>query len=111
MYVPKPAVRHDLDETAIEVDIRAGGLRAVGYLLPRNEVIYPAEFRGISVRVRNVAIGDAGFFGWETMMSGAQKAAMSQVTGEILVLEGLDAADAINPGRESFYAESEQYPN
>ena len=109
VYVPKRTVRGDLEDTAIEIDIRDRGLRAVGYLLPRNEVIYPAELRGISVRVRNVAIGDAGFFEWETMTSGAQKAAMSQVTGEILVLEGLDAADAINPGRESFYAENQQY--
>ena len=109
VYIPKRPARHDLEDTAIEVDIRDGAFRAVGYLLPRNEVIYPAELRGISVRVRNVAIGDAGFFGWESMMSGAQKAAMSQVTGEILVLEGLDAADAINPGRESFYAENQQY--
>ncbi len=109
VYVPKPAVRHDLEDTAIEVDMHDNGLRAVGYLLPRNEVIYPAELRGISVRVRNVAIGDAGFFGWETMLSGAQKAALNQVTGEILVFDGLDAADAINPGRESFYAENEQY--
>ncbi len=108
VYVPKQTV-HDLEEVAIEIDVRDSGLRAVGYLLPLNSVIYPAELRGISVRVRNVTIGDAGFFGWETMMSGAQKAAMNQVTGEILVLEGLDAADAINPGRESFYAENEQY--
>jgi hypothetical protein len=109
VYVPKQAVSQDLEATAIEVDIRDKGLRAVGYLLPRSEVIYPAELRGISVRVRNVAIGDAGFFGWEPMTSGAQKAAMSQVTGEILVLEGLAAADAINPGRENFYAENEHY--
>ncbi len=109
VYVPKKTAHHDLEDTAIEIDIRDSGLRAVGYLLPQNNVIYPAELRGISVRVRNVTIGDAGYFGWETMMSGAQKAAMNQVTGEVLVLEGLDAADAINPGRESFYAENEQY--
>lgn len=109
VYVLKQAGRRDLGETMIAVNVRDKGLRAVGYLLPRTEVIYPAELRGISVRVRNVAIGDARFFGWEAMMSGAQKAALCQVTGEILVLQGLDAADAINPGRESFYAENGEY--
>ena len=35
----------------IPIDINEGGLRATGYLLARSEVIYPAELRGISVRV------------------------------------------------------------
>ncbi len=42
-------------------------------------------------------------------MAGARKAALSQISGEVLVLEGLYAADAINPGRESFYEESVHY--
>ena len=42
-------------------------------------------------------------------MSGSQKAAMGQISGEIIVLDGLDASDAINPGRESFYEENDQY--
>jgi len=94
-----------LAETVIPVDIKEGGLRAVGYLLARSEVIYPAELRGIAIRVRNVAIGEPSFLGWENILSGPRKAAMSQITGEIRVLKGLDSADAINPGRESFYEE------
>jgi hypothetical protein len=104
VYIPKEL--DSIDSTAISVDIREGGLHAVGYILARSHVIYPAEFRGIAIRVRNVAIGDPSFLGWETIMSGPRKAAMSQITGEISVLSGIDAADAINPGRESFYEEN-----
>jgi hypothetical protein len=98
-----------LAETVIPVDIKEGGLRAVGYLLARSEVIYPAELRGIAIRVRNVAIGEPSFLGWEHILSGPRKAAMSQISGEIRVLKGLDSADAINPGRESFYEEHPDY--
>jgi Histidine kinase-, DNA gyrase B-, and HSP90-like ATPase len=93
----------------IPVSLDEAGLRATGYLLARSEVVYPAELRGLTVRVRNVAIGDAGFLGWESILSGPRKAALSQITGEIVVLSGLDAGDAINPGRESFYEENAQY--
>jgi hypothetical protein len=34
---------------------------------------------------------------------------MSQISGELLVHRGLDASDAINPGRESFYEENTHY--
>jgi hypothetical protein len=93
----------------IPVDIDEGGLRATGYLLARSEVIYPAELRGITIRVRNVAIGDASFLGWEHVLSGPRKAALSQIAGEISVVTGLEAGDAINPGRESFYEENPHY--
>lgn len=108
VYLPKNA-SSDLDEVGIPVDINESGLRVVGYILPRSEIIFPAELRGISIRVRNVSIGDASYLGWEAMASGPAKAALSQVTGELMVLQGLDAADAINPGRESFYEESAHY--
>lgn len=108
IYTPKDASK-DLDDVAIPVNIDEAGLRVVGYILPRSEVIFPAELRGISIRVRNVAIGDASYLGWEAMASGPAKAALSQVTGELMVLRGLDASDAINPGRESFYEESPHY--
>jgi hypothetical protein len=108
VYMPKPG-KASLEESVIPVDIDEGGLRAVGYLLARSEVIYPAESRGISIRVRHVAIGDAAFLGWEDLISGPRKAALSQITGEIMVTGGLDASDAINPGRESFYDENPHY--
>jgi hypothetical protein len=56
-----------------------------------------------------VSIGDPGFLGAESLLTGAAKAALSQITGEVVVLSGLDAVDTLNPGRESFYEESEHY--
>lgn len=96
-------------DSIVPITIHEGGLRAQGYLLAQDEVIYPAELRGITVRVRNVAIGDPSFFGLERTLAGARKAALSQISGEIIVLDGLDAADAINPGRESFYEENSHF--
>ena len=85
------------------------GLKAAGFIAGYENVIFPAEYRGITIRVRGVAIGDPHFFGAEHLLTGASKAALSQITGEINVFSGLDAADALNPGRESFYEENEQY--
>ncbi len=98
-----------IDETLRPVSIDEDGLRVEGYILARSEVIYPAELRGIALRVRNVTVGNAGFFGWENILSGPRKAALSQISGELRVLEGLEASDAINPGRESFYEENPHY--
>jgi len=97
------------EDSVVAVAIHDAGLRAIGYLLAQDGVIYPAELRGLTVRVRNVAIGDASFFGLERTLAGARKAALSQISGEVIVLEGLDAADAINPGRESFYEENAHF--
>jgi hypothetical protein len=108
VFVPQSDDPESL-ECLIPVKINEGGLKAVGYIIAGSEVIYPAEFRGLSIRVRNVAIGDATFFGWESIASGPRKAALSQISGELMVLSGLEAADAINPGRESFYEENPQY--
>jgi Histidine kinase-, DNA gyrase B-, and HSP90-like ATPase len=104
--IPKGSAPED---SIVPFEIKEGGLHAVGYILAQDEVLYPAELRGISVRVRNVAIGDPSFFGLERTLAGARKAALSQIGGEVTVLEGLDAADAINPGRESFYEENAHY--
>ena len=93
----------------VEVKIDEGGLKASGFLAGYEGVIFPAEYRGISIRVRGVSIGDPGFLGAESLLTGASKAALSQITGEIVVLSGLDAVDTLNPGRESFYEESEHY--
>jgi len=101
-----PPVEPDM---LIKVDINEGGLSAVGFLAGYESIIFPAEYRGISIRVRGVSIGDAAFLGAESLLTGAYKAALSQITGEINVLSGLDAADTLNPGRESFYEESEHF--
>ena len=108
VYLPK-AGKNSMEESILRVEISEGELHASGYVLARSEVVYPAESRGLTIRVRNVAIGDASFLGWETRLSGPRKAALSQITGEIVVHGGLDAADAINPGRESFYDENADY--
>lgn len=96
-------------DTLVEVRIKEDGFEARGFVAGYDAAIFPAEYRGITVRVRGVAIGDPGFFGAEHLVAGAQKAALSQITGEINVLAGLDAIDTLNPGRESFYEESEHY--
>src|SRR5687767_6224475 len=93
----------------IPVHIDEGGLSARGFLAGYESVIFPAEYRGISIRVRGVAIGESGFLGAEHLLTGANKAALSQITGELVVLSGLDAVDTLNPGRESFYEESDQF--
>ncbi|HQU41821.1 MAG TPA: ATP-binding protein [Pirellulales bacterium] len=93
----------------VAVEIHEKGLKAVGFLAGYESVIFPAEYRGISIRVRGVAIGEPGFLGAESLLTGASKAALSQITGEINVVAGLDAVDTLNPGRESFYEESEQF--
>lgn len=92
-----------------EVNIDEGGLKAAGFLAGYEGIIFPAEYRGISIRVRGVSIGDPGFLGAESLLTGASKAVLSQITGEIVVLSGLDVVDTLNPGRESFYEESEHY--
>src|SRR5262249_21881216 len=101
-----PVVPQDL---LVEVSIDEGGLKAAGFLAGYEGIIFPAEYRGVSIRVRGVSIGDPGFLGAESLLTGAAKAALSQVTGEVVVLSGLDAVDTLNPGRESFYEESEHY--
>jgi hypothetical protein len=93
----------------IPVVIDEAGIGAKGFLSGSESVIFPAEYRGIAIRVRGVAIGNPGFLGADSLLTGAQKAALSQITGEINVLAGLDAVDTLNPGRESFYEESDQY--
>ena len=60
-----------LDEGVVPIKIDQDGLRAEGYLLARSEVIYPAELRGLSIRVRHVTIGEPSFLGWEHILSGA----------------------------------------
>ena len=97
------------DDLCYIVDINEAGLVASGFVIGLPETIYPAEYRGISIRVRNVQIGAPSFQGLEDVLSGSAKGFLSQITGEINIVKGLDAIDAINPGRESFYGENPQY--
>src|SRR6266481_3528093 len=106
MECARPVVPSDM---LVEVRINDGGLNAAGLLAGYEGIIFHAEYRGLSARVRRVSIGAPGFLGAESLLTGASKAALSQVTGEVVVLSGLDAVDTLNPGRESFYEESEHY--
>jgi hypothetical protein len=109
IYPFEPEALPLYDDMLVAVRTAEGGLKAAGFIAGYESVIFPAEYRGITVRVRGVAIGEPHFFGAEHLLTGASKAALSQITGEINVLSGLDAGDALNPGRESFYEENEQY--
>lgn len=96
-------------DMVVPVSIEEGGLVATGFLSGYESVVFPAEYRGVSIRVRGVAIGEPTFLGAEYLLTGSHKAALSQITGEINVIRGFDAVDALNPGRESFYEESPDY--
>jgi len=104
-----PKAPGECGDVVVPIEIAEAGLRAIGYLIAQSDVVYPAELRGITVRVRNAPIGDPSFFGLERILAGARKAALSQISGEVMVLDGLDSTDAINPGRESFYEEHTHY--
>jgi hypothetical protein len=91
------------------VCIESDGLIAQGYLLGFSQPIFPAELRGIAIRVRGVEIGRPDFLGVENDLLVKYRPFLSQVMGEIIVTQGLDAVSAITPGRAGFYAESVQF--
>jgi hypothetical protein len=91
------------------VEIRANGLAAQGYLFVFPEPIFPAELRGIAIRVRGTEIGAPNFLGIADELPVKYRQFLSQVMGEIIVTEGLDAISAITPGREGFYSENPQF--
>ncbi|HID64936.1 MAG TPA: hypothetical protein EYP49_19630 [Anaerolineae bacterium] len=101
-----------LDSAALvrqPVRIESDGLAAQGYLFGFPQPIFPAELRGIAIRVRGVEIGKPDFLGVENDLPVKYRPFLSQVMGEIIVTEGLDAINAIMPGREGFYAENGQF--
>src|SRR5262249_23912673 len=67
------------DDMLIREDIEEKGMKARGFLAGYDSVIFPAEFRGVTVRVRGVAIGEPGFLGAELFLTGANRAALSQI--------------------------------
>jgi Histidine kinase-, DNA gyrase B-, and HSP90-like ATPase len=97
------------DDLCIKVDLNTEGFIAKGYVLGSPDIIHPAEYRGLAIRVRNIQIGSPNFLGLEDVVSGVTKATLSQITGEINVLKGMDAIDALNPGRESFYEDNPHF--
>ncbi len=109
VYPLEPGASPIPPDMLLPVAIDEGGVVATGFLAGYESIIFPAEYRGISIRVRGVSIGDPGYLGAELLLTGPSRAALSQITGEIIVLSGLDAVDTLNPGRESFYEESDHY--
>lgn len=91
------------------IHVESDGLTAQGHLLGFPRPIFPAELRGIAIRVRGVEIGQPDFLGVENDLPVKYRSFLSQVMGEIIVTEGLDAITAIMPGREGFYAENAQF--
>lgn len=92
-----------------KVNIDEPGLRAVGFLVGKQSLIYPPELRGIAIRISGVQVGNPSFLGIDAQLSGERKAALAQISGEVNVLAGFDAIDSINPGREGFYDESADF--
>jgi Histidine kinase-, DNA gyrase B-, and HSP90-like ATPase len=80
-----------------------------GFLIGQSTTIFPAESRGILIRVKGVAIGEPTFFELDKKLTGSAKVALSQISGEINILRGTNAIEDINPGREGFYKESKIY--
>ncbi len=107
----------DMDSTELDspasvkkpVFINMAGLQAQGYVLGFPQPIYPAELRGIAIRVRGVEIGPPSFLNVDNDVPVKYRSLLNQVTGEIIVTEGLDAITAVMPGREGFYVEHPQF--
>lgn len=89
--------------------IESNGLVAQGYLLGFPEPVFPAELRGISIRVRGVDIGKPSLLGVDNDLPVKYRPFLSQLMGEVIVTKGLDAISAVMPGREGFYGENKQF--
>ena len=113
-YIMKPDRPMDMSSDAdiiklLSYDDDEIGFSARGFLIGSSSTIYPAECRGILLRVKGVAIGEPTFFGLDQVLTGSSKVALSQISGEINILMGVDAIHDINPGRDGFYKESGSY--
>lgn len=113
-FIIHPNKRLDINEDAdlikiIELTDDNGKFNAKGFLIGQSSTIYPAECRGILVRVKGVAIGEPTYFGLDQVLTGSSKVALTQISGEINILSGIDAIHDINPGRDGFYKESKSF--
>lgn len=107
----KPAVMLDIQQDKdiikkFDLFNENGDVFAKGFLLGQSSLILPAELRGILIRVKGVAVGEPTFFGFDQILSGSSKVALTQISGEINIFSGVDAVQDINPGRDGFYKES-----
>ena len=92
-----------------KIDVNNDQYLAKGFILGQNTTIYPGEARGILLRVKGVAVGEPTYFGLDQILTGSTKVALSQISGEINFIRGIDAIEDINPGRDGFYKESKLY--
>lgn len=111
VYLPQKDFSPSDEALACQVDFRDPelGLEVKGYILGSPTMIYPAELRGISIRVKGVELGTPTLFGAEKLVAGPQHTALTgHLTGE-LHLTGVDVRRDILPGREGLYPESPVY--
>ncbi|WP_027416647.1 ATP-binding protein [Aneurinibacillus terranovensis] len=103
-------LEHDIDLIKrIKIGDEQDDFIVRGFLIGQSSTIYPAESRGILMRVKGVAVGEPTYFGLDQILTGASKVALSLISGEINIIKGMDAIEDINPGRDGFYKESKQY--
>ncbi|KIL40237.1 hypothetical protein SD70_14840 [Gordoniibacillus kamchatkensis] len=108
--VTKLDFQHDKDIVKkLELFDENNKMFAKGFLVGQSSLILPAELRGILIRVKGVAVGEPTFFGFDQILSGSSKVALTQISGEINIFTGIDAVEDINPGRDGFYKESKVY--
>jgi hypothetical protein len=93
----------------ISINDRKFNYEIKGFIIGQNSTIYPGEARGILLRVKGVAVGEPTYFGLDQLLTGASKVALTQVSGEINFINGIDAIHDINPGRDGFYKESKVF--
>jgi hypothetical protein len=111
VYLPQQDYTAADEALTCNVDFAAPelGLEIRGYILGSSTMIYPAELRGISLRVKGVELGAPTLFGAEKLAAGPQHTALTgHLTGE-LHLKGVDVRRDILPGREGLYPESPVY--
>lgn len=100
MRIPRErdTVESRLTPLTYDAKVRGTQLKFRGYIYSQNKAIYPAELRGILIRVRNVAIGeyDPAFLKYE-IVEGFR---FDWLSAEVYVDEGLE--DALNIDRNSF---------
>jgi hypothetical protein len=93
-YSPDPKV-YPLQVDQVVAERR---LALTGYIYTQQPRIQPEEFKGVHIRIRNVGIGlyDKSWLGYPF----DEGLKFGQVTGEIIVTEGLESA--LNIDRDSF---------
>ncbi|WP_062239024.1 ATP-binding protein [Fictibacillus sp. FJAT-27399] len=107
---PSEKLSMEFDKDIIKkIDLTEDLYEIKGFLIGQSSTIFPAESRGILIRVKGVAIGEPTFFDLDKKLTGSSKVALSQISGEINILKGTNAIEDINPGREGFYKESKIY--